>query len=80
MTSDISKFHNVRGCTPLSYRLIHFFLHSMMFLFALCRFIKVDELEKLFNFKEKRYSTTAEKYLIEHIKNDWKVIKELVGG
>jgi hypothetical protein len=31
--NELSLFHKIRGTTPLCYRIIHLFIHSMMFIF-----------------------------------------------
>ncbi|CAG8448567.1 1498_t:CDS:10 [Acaulospora colombiana] len=63
----------VRKMSPASYRILHFFVHAI---------ISVSKPSVLTNFLKKNNdnANNAEKYCMDHIKNDWEILKKILNA
>jgi hypothetical protein len=64
-------YHSVRYLTPTSYRILHLIIHAL---------IGASEPQTAIAFLQKndQTATNSEKYCMDHIQNDWEVLKNLL--
>ncbi|PKC14796.1 hypothetical protein RhiirA5_495093 [Rhizophagus irregularis] len=68
---DKNPYHTVRSLTPISYRILHLIIHAL---------IGASSPQPALAFLQKNnvVATDAEKYCMDHIRNDWSVLKDLL--
>jgi hypothetical protein len=64
-------YHSVRSLPPASYRIIHLIVHALIGASA-------PQQALTFLRKNNQTATNAEKYCMDHIKNDWEVLKNIL--
>jgi hypothetical protein len=65
------QYHTVRSLPPTSYRILHLIIHALIGASA-------PRPSLAFLQKNNKVATNSEKYCMDHIKNDWNVLKNLL--
>ncbi|UZO21060.1 uncharacterized protein OCT59_013464 [Rhizophagus irregularis] len=64
-------YHSVRYMTPMSYRILHLIVHALMGASG-------PQTALAFLQKNNQIATDSEKYCMDHIRNDWEMLKKLL--
>ncbi|CAG8439285.1 11270_t:CDS:10, partial [Acaulospora colombiana] len=71
---DKSQDYTVRSMPPVSYRILHFIVHVLI-----ASSLPSNETKKFLG-KSNEYDSEIEKYCVDHIKNDWEVLKKILNA